>query len=179
MKINKEKTKEILQNEWGSARFDDELNILATTKIVYCTGFYGYDELNEIGFLCHFDLPWSTGSLPCFFSSLQKHIPKERKIKAFLVGGWSFMWSRGTRENVRNYICQLNNCGWNIKLIENEYNNKRLSFIKTGWGEAIQMDVATGEVTPYSNTPLIRKKGRTFYNTAIRFNARCVDEQSN
>jgi len=97
LNINKEHTKEVLQKEWGVSSPSDDRYVLATTNIVYCTGFYGHDLNHTVGFLCHFDLPWSTGSLPCVFNELLKHIPKETKLQCYLVGGWSFLWSTWTR----------------------------------------------------------------------------------
>ena len=163
-----------MQKEWGYALNRDKKHILATTKILYCTGFYGYDINHVIGFLCHFDFPWSTGSLPYVFDALEKHVHRERQINCYIVGGWSFRfwWSRHTRRKIRKYISHLNNCGWNINLNEKLYNNQCLSLCKDGWSMALQLDVRNGHVRPYSKSPMIRKKGTSVF----KFLARYVDE---
>lgn len=180
-KINFENdlVREILQKEWGYALSTDSKPILATTKIVYCTGFYGCDENNEIGFLCHFDLPGSTQALPELFRIIQHHIPKERKLNCVLMGGWSCLWSRWTRSRVLEFISILNASSWNIELLCEPFNSKLLTW-NNGWGKAIQYDVRSGIATEYFNKPKIRTRGRTFYNTWLRQPARFVkDNDSN
>lgn len=168
--MNLAEIKEILQKEWGYLTRDDKRHILATPNVKWCTAFYGTDEFSEIGFMCHFDFPRSTKSLPELFIVLENNIPKNRNIVCYLDGGYCFAHSYFTRKRIIMYIDILNMQGWNIKLIQKPY-NVQLFPPKLRLGKGITFDMQNMKVGNYPMKPQIRSKPklREFLRSAAKF----------
>ena len=167
--------KEILQKEWGYLTREDLRETLATPNVKWCTAFYGTDKKKNIGFMCHFDLPCSTKSLPELFKVLERHIPKKRKIICYIDGGYWFTYSFLTRAKIIKYIRKCNSNGWNIQLINKPY-NVQLCPMNVSLGKGIQYRYKQDEITDYPMNAQIRTKGRTFKNSVLRCSARLSED---
>ena len=167
--------KEILQKEWGYLTREDSRDILATPNVKWCTAFYGTDVNNNIGFMCHFDLPCSTKSLPQLFDVLEEYIPKNRKIVCYIDGGYWLTYSFFTRKRILKYIKQFNLNGWNIQPTNSPY-NVQLFPLKFCIGKGIAYRFKHNETTDYSMKAQIRTRGRTFKNSVFRCSARLSEE---
>lgn len=91
----------VLQHQYSIAK---NSSLLFTNNIWICTGFYGWDDINKVAFLCHFDHPFSVKSLPVILRKIRRLVPDEHSFEAVLIGGKGWFWSRVTRNNIKNVI---------------------------------------------------------------------------
>ncbi|WP_337916379.1 hypothetical protein [Vibrio cholerae] len=92
---------QVLQHQYSIAKNAESLS---TNNIWICTGFYGWDSLNKVAFLCHFDHPCSVKALPNILRKIRKLVPDKHSFEACLIGGKGWFWSRTTRRNINACI---------------------------------------------------------------------------
>lgn len=100
-----QRTANVLQHQYAIVKNhgDDEF-ALVTKGILICTGWYGWDQKNNLAFLCHFDIPRSVNSMPQILADFHRLVPKDHHFVSTLVGGKSWFWSKNTRERVKDMV---------------------------------------------------------------------------
>lgn len=94
----------VFQTEYGFGSRKLGHNFIHTSSVWICTAWIGYDELNRVGFICHFDTPWSTCSTPQILADLAELFPNSHSFLTHLVGGKAWWWSGKTRKNIIGQI---------------------------------------------------------------------------
>lgn len=96
---------EILQREYGFAKKENSNSIfISTPRVETCVVWYGVDVKNGIGFLCHFDFPFTARAIPSILKELQSITPKEHLFKCQLLGGRKLSWSPWIRKNIHSEL---------------------------------------------------------------------------
>ena len=146
-----EEVLEIGQREFGVSKADSIKPVLATYGLATCIGFAGWDPLQKIGFLTHYDY---YTKFPESFNYLMDCISKQSQYPKFdvrIIGGWD-----KSSEIITFLKSNLNNSK-NIKM--------RLIEEDTGMSNAIvrsiAIDTRTGGTYSYfpKLNPLHKKPG--------------------
>lgn len=129
----------VLQHQYSISGGAFEKRDLSTKGIWICTGLYGWDYMNKVAFLCHFDHPLSAISIPRIFKEVRSSVPDEHHFEGKLIGGKTWFWSRCTRNCIKELIANQ------------EYLNISLSEVpfKNSINDKIDMTICaeTGEIT--------------------------------
>lgn len=101
------------QREIGITRSTDRYPVLATRNVNMCVCLYGYDDVSQVGFLCHFDFPFNTEVLPELAKRLAKHAGSDARFECGIIGGMRWTWARsGTiRERIYTTLLELSDLG--------------------------------------------------------------------
>lgn len=92
---------EVLQHEYGIAKGE---GALVTRGIWICTGWYGWDSDNKVGFLCHLDSPFSALSTGRILYELRSKVSADHYFETYLIGGKCYFWSPITRWVVKRIV---------------------------------------------------------------------------
>lgn len=169
--VDREHTLEVHQHEWEVSTVASGKSILATTHIRWCTGFYGHDKDHSVGFLAHFDWPFSERAIPEIFRELERKAKGRPPIECFLIGGWKCSgYSDSTRWLITKRVNDLKNDGWNINTNFEVYSNEKSNLQIRYWTMPFQFNIKTGELSSYSRHRTLRKKGVPLKNL-IRISA--------
>lgn len=158
--IDPNHTLEVLQHEWEVSTIASGKYILGTTHVRWCTAFYGYDVDHTIGFLAHFDWPFSERAIPQIFSEIEAQSKGKPQIKCFLIGGWNYsLYSNLTRWLAEKRIKSLVEAGWDIELNQKEFSTQSSDLQVCFCTMPIQFDIRTGKLSQYSRYRQLRDKG--------------------
>ncbi len=83
-----------------------EQHSLITYNIWWCTALVGYDKVNGISFLCHFDIPCSASAIPEIVKYIMKLTPNH-EFEIYLVSGTRFSYSFRTSNNIRKELSKF------------------------------------------------------------------------
>ena len=97
---------EVLQHEFTVFEGAKEDAVVFTNGVLICTAWYGYDPDSKVAFMCHFDHPWSTNSMPAVLAELRRVSPKNHHYISKLAGGKSWWWSNCTRRFITQHVRQ-------------------------------------------------------------------------
>ena len=97
-------TLEVFQREYGMASIGQGVSCIRTTRVQQCTIWCGFDQSSGVAFLCHFDYPWSTRSVPQIVAELEELAGKNARFRSMLIGGRSCLWSMRTRRRVESLL---------------------------------------------------------------------------
>lgn len=111
----------VLQRQYAISSDKLGRRILSTKGIVSCTGLYGWDEINKVSFLCHFDDPMSANSTPEILKQIRSQVSNEHYFEAYLIGGKGWLWSRYTRGRIKKLVSSQQVL--NISVREIPFNN--------------------------------------------------------
>ena len=94
----------MLQHQFGVLNRNSIEDYLATRNVRWCTAWVGWDAINEVGFLCHFDSPISARSTLAVMKAIRSHVGDDHHFESSLFGGLS--WLLGYSQKTRSLICQ-------------------------------------------------------------------------
>lgn len=135
---------EVLQREYGFALRSNGHQIISTPRVESCVVWCGLDLKSGVAFLCHFDFPFTTRTLPIILKELAVLVPSKHIFKSFLLGGRPFTWSSATRKRVVAFLSQQSIL--NIELEEGPY-------FKGMSGKGIFLNLESGETGHCSSSP--------------------------
>lgn len=150
-KYNSSNTIEILQREWSFVESSTtKYQYIVTRNVQSCICVYGFDSLNQICFMAHYDCPCSTVTVPYMFKRIANAInPKNNQISVFIEGGWYPYYSNKTKKLIINYLEKLKDRrGWNIVI--NQYDLT----IPTGGKLDVSLEISSRQHTVYRNKEL-------------------------
>lgn len=94
----------VLQHQYGIRQLAETSRTLSTKNILICTGLYGYDHATKVGFLCHFDHPWSAADISQLTAYLQRNFPGSTQFECGWIGGKGWFWSPITRRKLLDHM---------------------------------------------------------------------------
>lgn len=159
-----EYTVEILQREWSYIDTNkSQKHILATPGIKHCTCCCGFDEEKTLGFMAHYDTPFSLLSLPCLILSTFPNYKKSYKVQVFISGGWCFFWSPIVRLLI-TFLLKYFSRKRNLEITVLKY-----KYQPSCTTQGYQLNIKKGKFLKYSKIPILRGKKKGNLNPVAKF----------
>jgi hypothetical protein len=129
----------IRQRQYGFSLKDSAPHALATENVFVCTAWFGFDKINGIAFLCHFDFPSSVDDIPIIVAELKNLLPSsvDLSFDSYILNGSCLANSfhtKKTRKKILQYVRQ-------IPIFKCDPID--LGYVKKGLRSAVVVDVKT------------------------------------
>ena len=151
---------EVFQREYGFASKWEGHDVIATTRVSTCTVWYGHDSARTLGFLCHFDYPWTTDAVPSILDELVALGGSSARYQSWLVGGrctGPYTWATSTRRRVEEQVTR-----YQEKFPSTAISVEQADFLSLFCSRGYKLSLSNGKLEEYPRSPQVRSSARDY-----------------